>query len=188
MNVTGEYRLAPDRQVVWQALVDPDILRRCIPGCESLEQLDAETYRARVKMVIGPVKAAFNTELKVSNANPPESYRLEGEGRSGAVGFGRGQADITLREEEGATLLKYSANFQVGGRLAQLGSRLLVGASRKLADDFFDRLAADIDATAERVPSPGAGRRSTRYLWAAVAALAALAGMVWLLLRLIASG
>lgn len=151
MDISGEYRLGISRQQAWDALLNPETLRSCIPGCESLERLAEDHYRARVKTAIGPVKATFDTELRIRNANPPESYRLEGEGKGGAVGFGRGHADITLSEEGDGTTLRYTAAFQVGGRLAQLGSRLVLGATRKLADDFFEQLTTRIDSQAERV-------------------------------------
>ena len=151
MDISGEYRLGLPRSQVWEALLDPDTLRRCIPGCESLERIESDHYQARVKTVIGPVRATFDTELRIRDASPPERYRLEGEGKGGAVGFGRGHADVTLEEDGDHTILRYTAAFQVGGRLAQIGSRLVLGATRKLADDFFDRLTAEIDSSAQRL-------------------------------------
>ena len=151
MDISGEYRLGVTRQQAWDELLDPDTLRSCIPGCESLEQLADDRYRARVKTAIGPVRATFDTELNIRNANPPASYRLEGEGKGGAVGFGRGHADVTLEEDGDGTILRYSAAFQVGGRLAQIGSRLVLGATRKIADDFFEQLTKHIDSGAERI-------------------------------------
>ena len=151
MDISGEYRLSLSRQETWNALIDPDVLARCIPGCESLERLTEDQYQAKIKTALGPVKATFSTELKIVNANPPNSYRLEGKGNAGALGFGHGHADVTLTEENETTVLSYEADFQVGGRLAQLGSRLLVGATRKIANEFFGRLTKDIDQNAERV-------------------------------------
>lgn len=165
MDISGEYRLSMRRQEVWNALLDPAILRRCIPGCEELEQLGDDQYRATVKTAIGPVKATFISTLKITNSNPPESYRLEGEGKAGAVGFGKGFSDVRLTEEDGVTVLRYSAEFQVGGRLAQLGSRLVVAATRKIADEFFNRLTTDIDDSAVRV-EPLAAAGSGRNTWA----------------------
>ncbi len=173
MDISGEYRLALSRQEVWNALLDPAVLRRCIPGCEELEKLAEDRYRARIKTAVGPVKATFTSELRITNANPPESYRLEGEGTAGAVGFGKGYSDVTLTECDGVTVLNYSADFQVGGRLAQLGSRLVVGATRKIADDFFDRLTADIDENAQRIeaePSP----RPRHHAWVVMTIVAVL--------------
>jgi len=173
MDISGEYRLSMGRQEVWDALLDPSILRRCIPGCEELEQLGDDRYRAKVRAAIGPVKATFTSTLEITNSNPPNSYRLEGEGKAGAVGFGKGFSDVTLIDENGVTVLRYSAEFQVGGRLAQLGSRLVVAATRKIADEFFNRLINDIDDSAERiVPDIAVG--PSRKAWAFVA----LAGVV----------
>ncbi len=179
MDIEGEYRLSLSREEVWDALLDQEVLRRCIPGCEELTLLEDDSYRARVKTAIGPVKAVFSSNLKIVNANPPESYRLEGEGKAGAVGFGKGFSDVTLTEDGDETVLRYSAEFQVGGRLAQLGSRLVVAATRKIADDFFDRLTQDIDENAERVAS-SAPPSSRRSIWIAIMA-AAIAIVVVLL-------
>ena len=179
MDVSGEYRLSVSRQTVWNALLDPEILQQCIPGCESFEKLADDHYQATVKTAIGPVKATFRSELRILDAIPPESYRLEGEGKAGAVGFGRGGADVTLREEGGETILNYSADFQVGGRLAQIGSRLVVGATRKIADQFFGRLIGVIDEHAERVEPPRGGIRK-ELVWVAVTAIAVGALVWWL--------
>lgn len=183
MDISGEYRLALGRQDVWRALMDPEVLRRCIPGCEELERLDADRYRARVKLVIGPVKATFHTNLKITSANPPQSYRLEGDGKAGISGFGRGYADVVLSESGDSTVLSYSSDFEVGGRLAQLGSRLVVATTRKITDDFFARLAADIDQTAERVVEETEADESRRHSWAVVSAVAVLLVILgwWLL-------
>ena len=181
MDIKGEYRLSVSRQAVWDALLDEEVLRRCIPGCEELERLDDESYRARVKAAIGPVKAVFASTLKVTNANPPVSYRLEGEGKAGAIGFGKGFSDVALVEDGGGTILRYSSELQVGGRLAQLGSRLVVGATRKLANEFFDRLAQDIDENATRrnfgVPEPG---KRPAGIWVVALVIAAIAVAMWL--------
>ncbi|MDE0005322.1 MAG: carbon monoxide dehydrogenase subunit G [Rhodospirillaceae bacterium] len=180
MDVSGEYRLSVSRQTVWNALLDPEILQQCIPGCESFDQLADDHYQATVKTAIGPVKATFKSELRILDAIPPQSYRLEGEGKAGAVGFGRGAADVTLREEGGETILSYSADFQVGGRLAQIGSRLVVGATRKIADQFFGRLTGVIDERAERVEPQTAGIRKELF-WVAVTAIV-VAALVWWLI------
>lgn len=182
MDVSGEYRLSVSRQAVWNALLDPEILQQCIPGCESFERLAEDHYQATVKTAIGPVKAMFRSELRILNAIPPESYRLEGEGKAGAVGFGRGAADVTLREEGGETVLTYSADFQVGGRLAQIGSRLVVGATRKIADQFFGRLTGVIDEHAKRVEPSGGGIRN-ELVWVAVTVIVVATVIWWLTTR-----
>ncbi|MDE0000013.1 MAG: carbon monoxide dehydrogenase subunit G [Rhodospirillaceae bacterium] len=182
MDVSGEYRLSVSRQAVWNALLDPEILQQCIPGCESFEKLADDHFQATVKTAIGPVKATFTSELRIVNPIPPESYRLEGEGKAGAVGFGRGAADVTLREEGGETVLSYSADFQVGGRLAQIGSRLVVGATRKIADQFFGRLAGVIDEQAERLEPPRKGI-GKELVWVAVTVILVAALIWWLITR-----
>ena len=183
MDISGEYRLALGRQDAWRALMDPEVLRRCIPGCEELEQIGADRYRARVRLVIGPMKATFHTDLKIVAANPPESYRLEGDGRAGAIGFGQGYADVKLSESGDSTVLSYSSDFQVGGRLAQLGSRLVLAATRKIADDFFSRLAADLDGKAERIVPARTSAESNRRSWVVIAVVVTLAMLlIWWLL------
>jgi len=175
--------------------MDPAVLQRCIPGCQSLERESPDVYRARIALVIGPVRAAFDTNLSLSNLNPPTSYRLTGAGRGGAVGFGQGHADVVLEAlEPGITLLRYSAAFQVGGRLAQLGSRLVQATTKKLADDFFTAFVAEVErrvAVAESAPATPAeesgptaarDRRATVKWIAAVAAAGALLA-AWLVAR-----
>ncbi len=177
MEATGEYRLGVSRQTVWNALLDPEVLQRCIPGCEAFEKLADDRYKATVKTAIGPVKATFTSELRITRAVPPERYRLEGEGKAGAVGFGRGGADVTLKAEGAETVLRYAADFQVGGRLAQIGSRLVAGATRKLADQFFERLARTIDERAE-TPQPSREGIRKELVWVALT-VAMVAGLVW---------
>jgi carbon monoxide dehydrogenase subunit G len=182
MDISGEYHLALGRQDAWRALMDPEVLRRCIPGCEELEQIEADRYRARVRLVIGPVKATFHVDLRIVEATPPESYRLEGDGRAGAIGFGQGYADVKLSESGDSTVLSYSSDFQVGGRLAQIGSRLVLVATRKIAADFFSRLAADLDGEAERVVPAQASAESSRHTQVVIAVVVMLVALLlwWL--------
>lgn len=151
MKIAGEYRIGAPRDQVWTALNDPDVLRKCIPGCESLEKIADDRLEARVRAVIGPVRASFDTTLSLQDLNPPASYTLVGESKAGAAGFGRGSADVTLGEVEQGTLLRYEAEFKVGGKLAQVGSRLVAGATRKTADEFFGRFAEELDPGARRI-------------------------------------
>ena len=151
MELTGEYRIANSRDKVWEALNDPDVLKRCIPGCESLERVSDTELQAKVNAAVGPVRAKFLSRISLENLNPPESYTLVGEGKAGAAGFGRGAAEVTLSEaEDGATVLRYAADFKVGGKLAQVGSRLVLGATRKTVDDFFARICGELDRDAVR--------------------------------------
>ena len=148
MDINGEYQIAARREAVWAALNDPEMLKTCIQGCESLEQTGDNEFQGKVAAAIGPVRAKFNVVLRLENVVAPESYTLAGESKAGTVGFGRGSADVVLTEQDGGTLLKYSAEFKVGGKLAQVGSRLVVGATKKTADDFFGCLSRQLGAQA----------------------------------------
>ncbi len=142
MEMTGEYRIAAPREKVWAALNNPEILREAIPGCEELKSLSPTELEAAAKTKIGPVSARFKGKVVLSNLNPPESYTLTGEGTGGAAGFAKGEAQVTLVAEGSETILRYAVKASVGGKLAQVGQRLVDGAARKMADEFFDRFAA----------------------------------------------
>jgi carbon monoxide dehydrogenase subunit G len=141
MDMSGERHLAASRTVVWAALNDPEILRQCIPGCESLEKQSATEMTARVKLQIGPVRATFNGKVKLSDLDPPNSYRIAGEGNGGVAGYAKGGANVALSDEPGGTLMRYDVKADVGGKLAQLGGRLIDSTSKKLADDFFEKFS-----------------------------------------------
>ena len=128
MDISGEFRIPAPRQQVWEALNDPEMLRKCIPGCESLERRSDTEFDATMKTKIGPVRATFQSTVALSNLNPPESYTISGQGKGGPAGFGKGAANVRLEQADGATVLSYSAELQVGGKLAQIGSRLVGGA------------------------------------------------------------
>jgi carbon monoxide dehydrogenase subunit G len=146
MDVDGEERIAAPREVVWRALNDPEILRQCIPGCQSLEKTSPTELVTTVRIKIGPVGASFSGEITLSNIHAPESYTISGEGKGGIAGFGKGAADVVLIEDGDETILRYVAKAQVGGKLAQLGSRLIDSASRKLAQQFFADFNAAVAA------------------------------------------
>ena len=152
MELTGEYRIPARREMVWALLNDPQVLRECIPGCQSLEGTPETGFTARVTTKIGPVKATFDGAVTLSNVDPPRGYTIAGEGKGGVAGFARGGADVHLAEDGDATVLTYKANAQVGGKLAQLGSRLVDSTAKKLADEFFACFARRAGADA-----PGAG-------------------------------
>lgn len=184
MEITGEYQLASSREQVWAALNDPEMLKKCIPGCESLEQVSATELNAKVMAAIGPVKARFLTKLTLEDLNPPESYTLVGESKAGAAGFGRGSARVSLSENDAGTLLSYSADFKVGGKLAQVGSRLVLGATRKTADDFFGKFSRELDPEAERVTESDDDRATTdKKTWLAVGGAVVVLLVLWLLFR-----
>lgn len=148
LKQSGEYRIQADRDVVWASLNDPDVLARCIEGCQAMRQLADDQFQGMVKAKVGPVSASFNLDLTVTDAKPPERYRIEGRVKGGAAGFAKGAADVTLDAEEGHTLLRYEVDASVGGKLAQLGSRLLDGAARKMSDDFFARFSEAVGGAA----------------------------------------
>ena len=153
MDIEGTYKIGLARQQVWDALHNADVLQQCIPGCQELELLSDKRYLAKVVAAIGPVKATFKTNIEMQNLKPPESYTLIGEAKSGAAGFGKGSADISLIESGDFTTLHYKAHFKVGGKLAQVGSRLVAGVTRKMADEFFGKFSLALDHSAERVVS-----------------------------------
>jgi uncharacterized protein len=134
---TGEFRIAAAREAVWRALNDPDVLRQCIDGCQNMTKLADDAYTATVKAKVGPVSATFTADLKLSDLDPPSGYTLNATVKGGAAGFGKGGARVSLADDGGATLLRYEVEGSVGGKLAQIGSRLIDAAARKMADDFF---------------------------------------------------
>jgi carbon monoxide dehydrogenase subunit G len=154
MEMDGEERIGAPREVVWQALNDADILRQCIPGCQSLEWTSPTELAAAVKLKIGPVSASFSGVVTLSDVQAPESYVITGEGKGGIAGFAKGGAQVTLVDEGAETLLRYKAQAQVGGKLAQLGSRLIGSSSQKLAAQFFSDFNAAVMARAEQPAQP----------------------------------
>ena len=144
MDMTGQYRIPAPREQVWAALNDPATLKASLPGCESLEKVSDQEFAATVVAKVGPVKAKFNGNVTLSNLNPPESYTISGEGKGGAAGFAKGGADVRLTEEGDITVLTYTAKADVGGKLAQLGSRLIDGTAKKMADEFFDNFSQQV--------------------------------------------
>jgi carbon monoxide dehydrogenase subunit G len=155
---TGEYRIAAPRETVWAALNDPDVLARCIDGCEAMTRVGDSAFEATVKAKIGPVSATFKADLALSEVVPPESYTLTVNAKGGAAGFGKGVAKVALDEVEGGTLLRYSVDGSIGGKLAQVGSRLVDIATRKMADDFFAKFGAAV-ATPVAAQTPVADER-----------------------------
>ena len=138
LAIEGEERITAPIGKVWEALNDPEVLKACIPGCQSLDKKSDTELTAVVVLKIGPIKATFNGEVTLNNLNPPHSYTIQGEGKGGIAGFAKGGADVTLIEETpDITLLKYEAKADVGGKIAQLGSRLITSTSKKLSGEFF---------------------------------------------------
>ena len=137
MEMNGEYRIAASREKVWAALNDTEILKKSIPGCEEINRLSETEMTATVVAKVGPVKAKFTGQVTLSDLNPPNSYRISGEGKGGAAGFAKGGANVSLESDGDSTKLSYSVDATVGGKLAQLGARLIDGTAKKLAGEFF---------------------------------------------------
>lgn len=157
MDFSGEYRIPASRQKVWDALNDPAVLQQCIPGCETLEKVSDTELKATVRMKVGPVSARFGGKVTLSDMDPPNGYRISGEGQGGAAGFAKGGAVVKLSDADGATVLNYKADAQVGGKIAQIGARLIDGTAKKLADEFFSKFSEVVGA--DGAPS-GAGDNS----------------------------
>ncbi|MFY7961261.1 MAG: SRPBCC family protein [Elsteraceae bacterium] len=193
MELTGETLIPAPRQRVWEALNDPEILRQSITGCESIEKLSDTELTAKVTAKVGPVKATFTGAVTLSDIDPPNGYRISGEGKGGVAGFAKGGANVTLTEAEGGTLLSYSVDAQVGGKLAQIGSRLIDATAKSYAKDFFEKFSAlvgqaEADAAApkpaaeasEEAPKTAAAAASVHVPPKALAPRAGLPPAVWI--------
>lgn len=157
MDLTGEYRIPAPREDVWRALNDPNILKQCIPGCESVEKVSDTEFTAKVVLKIGPMSAKFSGKGILSNLDPPNGYTITGEGQGGVAGFGKGTADVKLESEGSATVMRYKAAAQVGGKMAQLGARLIDSTTKKLADEFFGKFAQVVSPAAASGAPPSSG-------------------------------
>jgi carbon monoxide dehydrogenase subunit G len=146
MTMSGEVQLAAPREQVWAKLNDADVLKQCIPGCEELNKTSDTEFQAVATIKVGPVKARFKGKVQLSNLDPPNGYKICGDGEGGVAGFAKGAATVKLTDKDGGTLLAYDVESQIGGKLAQLGQRLVQGTAKKLADDFFTKFAAAVTA------------------------------------------
>jgi carbon monoxide dehydrogenase subunit G len=155
MDMTGEYRIPASRDTVWRALNDPEVLKRSIPGCEDLQKTSETEMTARVSAKVGPVSARFTGKVTLSDINPPVSYRISGEGQGGVAGFAKGGAEVKLDEDGAETVLRYKATAQVGGKLAQIGSRLIDSTAKKMADQFFGKFVQEVGGARPTVPAAG---------------------------------
>ena len=197
MDMTGEFRLPAPRSAVWKALNDPEILKQSIPGCEEIVKTSDTEMTARVSAKVGPVSARFSGKVTLSDLDPPNGYTISGEGQGGVAGFAKGGAKVNLRDDGDGTLLSYTVQAQVGGKLAQIGSRLIDATARKMAEEFFSRFATAVaPAAPAAAPLTGAApplpvappqrpedRRVPPYVWAAI-----VTGFVAVLLYLYARG
>jgi uncharacterized protein len=156
MEMQGERRIPAPRQVVWERLNDPETLKLCIPGCESVERVSDTEFTAKVRAKVGPVSARFAGKVTLTDLDPPAGYTISGEGTGGVAGFAKGSAKVALEEDGADTIMRYGVQAQVGGKLAQIGSRLVDGTARKLADQFFDRFAAAVNPESAAGAQPAA--------------------------------
>jgi carbon monoxide dehydrogenase subunit G len=187
MELQGERVIPAGVQRTWEALNDPDTLKACIAGCETLERTGEHSFRSVMAVRIGPVNARFNGKLDLTDVQPPLGYTMTFEGQGGAAGFGKGTSRVTLEPEGESTRLRYTAQAQVGGKMAQIGSRLVDAAARKMTDDFFaafeaqlrppDAVAAAVPAAAARPPAAG----GSRVLWWVIAAVCVVGALYWML-------
>ncbi len=169
MQMSGEYRIEAPREAVWAALNDPEVLKQAIPGCEEIEKISDTELAAKVKIKVGPVSAKFSGAMTLSDLDPPKGYTISGEGKGGPAGFAKGGASVRLEADGAATILYYQVEARVGGKLAQIGSRLIDVTAKKMANDFFARFAeavggpapeaaAEIPTAAEEAAPAGAVR------------------------------
>ena len=149
MTMNGQVQLPAKRETVWAKLNDADVLKSCIPGSEQFERVSENEFQAVATVKVGPVKARWKGKVRLSDLDPPNSYRISGEGEGGVAGFAKGGAKVSLADKDGGTLLSYNVEAQVGGKLAQLGQRLINGAAKKVADDFFKNFAAAVSPKSE---------------------------------------
>ncbi|MBU6261193.1 MAG: carbon monoxide dehydrogenase subunit G [Burkholderiales bacterium] len=187
MELQGERTIPASPARTWAALNDPDILKGCITGCESLERVGDDRMQALLAVKVGPVSARFKGNLQITDVVAPTSYTIQFDGQGGVAGFGKGSAQVSLSDAAGGqTLLKYSAKAQVGGKLAQIGSRLVDAAAAKIAEDFFQafeaRLREEAGVAAPAAEAPAAGGRDLRWLWWAGAAIV-VAALIYRMLR-----
>ncbi len=194
MELTGEYLIAAPRQTVWEALNHPEILKQCIPGCDSLEMTSDTQMTATVTAKVGPVKATFKGAITLSDIDPPNGYTISGEGKGGAAGFAKGGAKITLEEADGGgTRLRYEVDAMVGGKLAQIGSRLIDATAKKMSREFFGTFAELVgveETTAEKetlsAPAAPVTKDSYGRRWKGYSPLTWISGGVLAFLILIA--
>jgi carbon monoxide dehydrogenase subunit G len=176
MDMTGEQRIPTGQQAVWEALNDLEVLRACIPGCDSIEKISETEHHVALTAAVGPVKAKFKGKMHLGDLDPPHSYRIGFEGQGGVAGFAKGEAQVSLKPDGAGTLLSYTVHAQVGGKLAQVGSRLIDAAAKKLADEFFGAFNARVAPVAAEAaaPKPAAGVPIWVWIAAGIAAIVAV--------------
>lgn len=186
MQMSGEYRIEASRDAVWAALNDPEVLKQAIPGCEEIDKVSDTEFAATVKAKVGPVSAKFNGNVILSDLDPPNGYTISGTGKGGPAGFAKGGAKVRLEADGAATILHYEVEAHVGGKLAQIGSRLIDATAKKMAGDFFAKFGevvsgpAPVEAAVAEVPAaqatiaPTAGVRPLYWVLGLIAVVAVL--------------
>ncbi|MEX2468829.1 MAG: carbon monoxide dehydrogenase subunit G, partial [Pseudohongiellaceae bacterium] len=173
MEMQSQQLIPASRETVWRALNDTGVLEASMPGCERFEETGENEYLALVTARVGPVKAKFKFNVQLTEIDPPNGYVIQGEGQGGAAGFAKGSARVSLSDEGEQTLLSYTVKASVGGKLAQLGGRLIDGTAKKMADEFFSNFIAEVAGDEAEKPAPAssggeeAGRRTIPWIWLA---------------------
>jgi uncharacterized protein len=195
MDMQGSRQLAATQQQAWDALNDPEVLKRCIPGCDSIERTGDDQYAITMSIKIGPVSAKFNGKIALQDVNAPQGYTLQFEGQGGAAGFGKGSSQVRLEPQPAGCELHYTASAQVGGKIAQVGQRLIDGVAKSMAEDFFKRFEGvlqeqysgvgyainSVAPSAEDMPGSGP-KRFKIPVWAWIVGVALLAAVLWKIL------
>ncbi len=179
MQMSGEYRIEANRDAVWAALNDPEILKQAIPGCEEIDMVSDTEFAAKVKVKVGPVSAKFTGNVTLADLDPPNGYTISGTGKGGPAGFAKGGAKVRLEADGAATILHYEVDAQVGGKLAQIGSRLIDATAKKMAGDFFANFAKVVGGPApDEAAAPAAEAAPPPALIAGVRPLFWVLGLI----------
>ena len=180
MEMRGEYQISADRQTVWDALNEPEVLRDCLEGCESFDRVSNSDFKARITTKVGPIKTTFDCSIQLTDIDPPNAYTISGKGNGGASGFARGSIKVSLSESEGTTVLGYAVDASLRGKIGQMGSRVVNSVARSMADKFFGNFTAIVDertsAASEIESAPT--QENTRYTQLRVILIAAACAIV----------
>ena len=180
MEMRGEYQISADRQTVWDALNEPEVLRDCLEGCESFDRVSDSDFKARITTKVGPIKTTFACSIQLTDIDPPNAYTISGQGNGGASGFARGSIKVSLSESEGATVLGYAVDASLRGKIGQMGSRVVNSVARSMADKFFGNFMAIVDkrtSAASEIESAPI-QENTRYTQLRVILIAAACAIV----------
>ena len=193
MDMAGERLISASQETVWRALNDTEILKASIPGCESLTAVSPNEMQATAAIKLGPISAKFAGRVTLSDIDPPNGYTLSGEGKGGAAGFAKGAAKVRLSEQPGGTLLSYTVQAQVGGKLAQLGARLIDATAKSMADQFFGKFAEQVQGMTQQaqgtgpiapqseMPPPASGAQRNKAVWILAGSIV-IAAVAWFLM------